>query len=370
MLFRSSAYAAGVSLSFMSIGWPVASAVAGRMMIRTSYRQTAIMGGFFLMVGAMMLAFIDPARGVPWGSVAAFLVGCGLGFVNSPFMVALQDAAPWNVRGVATASNAFNRMFGAALGTAIAFAIGLTLPDADLPLWLGHRSGVTHSILPAALLPPALLYFAGTRHPGLFPPELAGKINSQMPYFCVAKLARALNERGINAVENLVYYLVFQVAPTLLEILLVSLVLLGSAVAAFVMSLTPFQCHGSLYAVRKGDIYVVDGMKQTIPMSLVAAAGKDPSTLSMRGAKFEELHRGGWDPKARLGDQDKDGVGAEIIYPTVGMVLCNHPDPDYKKASFDAYNRWLQGYVSSAPDRLIGVGQTPIRSVEIGRAHV
>lgn len=40
----------------------------------------------------------------------------------------------------------------AALGTAIAFAIGLTLPDADLHLWLGHRSGVTHSILPAVLL--------------------------------------------------------------------------------------------------------------------------------------------------------------------------------------------------------------------------
>ena len=37
-------------------------------------------------------------------------------------------------------------------------------------------------------------------------------------------LSRAI-ERGINAVENLVYYLVFQVAPTLLEILLVSLVL-------------------------------------------------------------------------------------------------------------------------------------------------
>ena len=37
-------------------------------------------------------------------------------------------------------------------------------------------------------------------------------------------LSRAI-ERGINAVENLVYYLVFQVAPTVLEILLVSLVL-------------------------------------------------------------------------------------------------------------------------------------------------
>ena len=30
-------------------------------------------------------------------------------------------------------------------------------------------------VLPAALLPPAMLYLAGTRYPGIFPPELAGK---------------------------------------------------------------------------------------------------------------------------------------------------------------------------------------------------
>ena len=119
---------------------------------------------------------------------------------------------------------------------------------------------------------------------------------------------------------------------------------------------------------NRGDIYVVEGMKQTIPMGLVAAAGIDPSKLSMKGAKFEELHRGGWDPKARLGDQDRDGVGAEIIYPTVGMVLCNHKDLDYKTVCFEAYNRWLQEYVSHAPDRLIGVGQTAIRTVKDGIA--
>lgn len=33
--------------------------------------------------------------------------------------------------------------------TLVAFAIGLTLPDVDLTLGLGHRSGVTHSVLPA-----------------------------------------------------------------------------------------------------------------------------------------------------------------------------------------------------------------------------
>jgi hypothetical protein len=40
----------------------------------------------------------------------------------------------------------------AVLVTLIAFVAGLTAPDLDLRLWLGHRSGLTHSILPALLL--------------------------------------------------------------------------------------------------------------------------------------------------------------------------------------------------------------------------
>ncbi len=115
-----------------------------------------------------------------------------------------------------------------------------------------------------------------------------------------------------------------------------------------------------------GDVFVVEGSKVPIPMGLVAAAGKDPSELRTNGAKFDDLHRGGWDPTARLGEQDADGVAAEIIYPTVGMVLCNIDDFDLKKASFDAYNRWIAEYCSHAPDRLLGCGQTAMRSPEEG----
>ena len=111
-----------------------------------------------------------------------------------------------------------------------------------------------------------------------------------------------------------------------------------------------------------GDIFLVDGMKTPVPMGLVAAAGMPPQDIRIGGAKFEDLHRGGWDPTMRLADQDKDGVAAEIIYPTVGMLICNHPDFDYKKACFDAYNRWLQAYCAHAPDRLIGLGQTAMRT--------
>jgi len=86
----------------------------------------------------------------------------------------------------------------------------------------------------------------------------------------------------------------------------------------------------------------------------------------MFGAKFEDLHRGGWDPEARMADQKRDSVDAEVIYPTVGMMLCNHPDYDYKKACFDAYNLWIAEYCAAHPDRLLGLGQTAMRSVEEG----
>jgi uncharacterized protein len=115
-----------------------------------------------------------------------------------------------------------------------------------------------------------------------------------------------------------------------------------------------------------GDIFVIDGMKKPIPMGLIAAAGQDAKDLKMFGAKFEELHRGGWDPEARMADQKRDGVDAEVIYPTVGMLLCNHADYDYKKACFDAYNLWIAEYCAAHPDRLIGLGQTAMRSVEEG----
>ena len=41
-------------------------------------------------------------------------------------------------------------------------------------------------------------------------------------------------------------------------------------------------------------------------------------------------------------------------------------DFDYKKACFDAYNRWIAEYCASNPARLLGCGQTAMRSPEEG----
>lgn len=125
-----------------------------------------------------------------------------------------------------------------------------------------------------------------------------------------------------------------------------------------------------VHSEEKGSLFIIDGMSRPIAMGLVAAAGKNPEELNETGVSFEELHRSGWDAHARVADQQRDGVAAEVIYPSVGMMLCNHADYDYKKACFDAYNRWITEYCEVNPVRLLGCGQTAMRNPEEGVADI
>ncbi len=113
-----------------------------------------------------------------------------------------------------------------------------------------------------------------------------------------------------------------------------------------------------------GEAFFVDGFARPIALGLLAAAGKQPHEIKVTDEKFSDLHLSGWNPKYRLADQDRDGVQAEFLYPTVNMLVCNHPDGAYKHACSWAYNRWIQEYASEAPDRLFGLGQLIMISPE------
>ena len=121
---------------------------------------------------------------------------------------------------------------------------------------------------------------------------------------------------------------------------------------------------------KRGDVFVIEGSAQRIPMSLVSAAGKSPEELSPIGAVFDKLHKGGWEPHARIEAQEEDGIAAEVIYPSVGMELCNIPDLDLKQAAMDAYNLWLAEFCDPYPHRLIGCAQTPVRDPKSGIADL
>ena len=58
-----------------------------------------------------------------------------------------------------------------------------------------------------------------------------------------------------------------------------------------------------------GDVMLIDNGKSLVPFWLVAAAGRPTEEIRLdTGKRFEDLWRGGWDPVARLADQDTDGV--------------------------------------------------------------
>jgi EmrB/QacA subfamily drug resistance transporter len=109
---------AGLVLGCMSVTWAFASIFGGRLMVRTTYRLSAVLGALSLLAGSLLLVMMTPQRGVPWASMASLVMGVGMGLCNTAFIVSIQAAVPWAKRGAATSSCLFLRFIGQALGAA------------------------------------------------------------------------------------------------------------------------------------------------------------------------------------------------------------------------------------------------------------
>lgn len=110
---------AGYALAISSVTWIAGSASGGLIMLRSSYRASVAIGSIFIGAGSVMLIALDPARGPLWAATGTSLVGIGMGLSQNTFTVAAQSCVDWGQRGTATSLNAFNRMLGQTIGTAI-----------------------------------------------------------------------------------------------------------------------------------------------------------------------------------------------------------------------------------------------------------
>lgn len=115
----------------------------------------------------------------------------------------------------------------------------------------------------------------------------------------------------------------------------------------------------------EGDAWVIEGVKDPINFGMNACAGLDPE--DMKGwVRFDDIRRGGYDPAARVQEMERDGVDAEVVYPTPrlsGAIVANQ-DPDYHVTMIRAYNDWLSDYVAHAPERFGGLAILPNRGVD------
>jgi Na+/melibiose symporter-like transporter len=110
---------AGFALTAMSLGWTGASTIAGHVMVHMSYRAAAVMGGLSFIAGNIVLILMQPSSGPVWAGAGACLIGMGMGFCNTTFLVSIQSSVQWKERGTATSSMLFMRMVGQSLGVAV-----------------------------------------------------------------------------------------------------------------------------------------------------------------------------------------------------------------------------------------------------------
>ncbi len=114
-----SATSAGITLGPLLLAWPIAAAMSGKIVIRYGYRITAVFGMFAATLGVAMTMLFNAQTSLSFIIVAMAFIGAGLGFASSVFILSVQNAVPWNLRGVATASTQFFRTMGGTVGVAI-----------------------------------------------------------------------------------------------------------------------------------------------------------------------------------------------------------------------------------------------------------
>ncbi len=73
------------------------------------------------------------------------------------------------------------------------------------------------------------------------------------------------------------------------------------------------------------------------------------------GFKPSSLPVGAGDSQARLADQERDGVQAEILFPNDGMGIFGLDDGATQAAAFTVYNDWLANFCKTAPKKFFGV---------------
>jgi MFS family permease len=156
----------GVAIAALTLGWPLASSISGRIYLRHGFRTTALLGALVALVGALGLLATGPWPS-PWTiAVVCFVIGFGLGWTAAPSLVAAQASVDWNERGLVTGTNMLARSVGSAVGVAIYGAIVNNMIVAGGGV--GHQAGVVSAftwVFGAVVISAALTLLAASRMP-------------------------------------------------------------------------------------------------------------------------------------------------------------------------------------------------------------
>ncbi len=150
---------AGLALAALTLGWPLAASLSGRLFyLRLGFKPTILIGLSIVVVGAGALALLAHTPSVTVVAVTCFVTGIGMGLVATPSLIAAQASVEWHERGVATGTNMFARSIGSAVGAAVLGAVANGViaasgrPETDPVAATDAGAAVFVAVLIAALL--------------------------------------------------------------------------------------------------------------------------------------------------------------------------------------------------------------------------
>jgi MFS family permease len=131
---------AGLAVSPMLLGWPIASAMSGRLLARIGYRPLVRAGFTVVTLTSIALPWLlrENAPLFLLGTTM-FVMGAGMGCANTALLIAVQESVPWGERGVATASALFFRTIGGAIAVGALGAVLTAGMGSDVPESVANR---------------------------------------------------------------------------------------------------------------------------------------------------------------------------------------------------------------------------------------
>ncbi len=135
----SSATSSGSFLTPMMLGTVFGAAISGQLLSRLGghYRIQGLAGVGLMAVGTFLVSRMDVQTSYVNAVANIVLLGFGLGMTFPVFTIAVQNAVPYKLMGVATSSTQFFRTIGGTLGLAIlgSFMVGRFKDDlaAEIP---------------------------------------------------------------------------------------------------------------------------------------------------------------------------------------------------------------------------------------------
>jgi len=146
-----SATASGSFLTPMMLGMVAGSVISGQILSRAGghYKLLGIVGLAIMAVGMLLLSGMSAETSNARAVANIVVIGFGLGVTMPIYIIAIQNAIPYSVLGIATSSAAFFRSIGGAFGLAI---FGSVMNNRFASEFLGGLSSQAKEVIPPQVL--------------------------------------------------------------------------------------------------------------------------------------------------------------------------------------------------------------------------